>query len=581
MSTNRSREVRENRSIEAACDNTVCNEDRVALNISEDKAGVTHPDRPLQLKESATQEANGSVFVVIPALNEVSTLHAVASHALRHHFPIVVIDDGSSDGTGRSLDGLPVTLLRNPVNLGKAESLWRGFQFAMERGAKAIVSLDADGEHNPDDICRLVAAWRAHPHTLVIGARRRDWRLMHTLRFIANRTADFWISWAAGYSIQDTQSGFRVYPTSLLQKIRIRHGMARSFVFESEFLIKAARLGHTSVPIQINASPRKVGCRSHFRPVMDTLRIAGMLFYQIHRSGFSPIGLYRTLLGRDRRYLPFLLMNLACLGVLWVGYNWTALWVSLWLYAIRLFAITGFYHRFFSHCAFNTSRGLQLIFAVIGTASVQRGPLWWAANHRYHHQHSDISDDVHSPLQHGLFWSHIGWFTLKANNVTRLELVHDFAKFPELRFLDRFDSAVPLLLAGILYITGQMLEQIAPGLETNGFQMLVWGFFVSTVALSHTTFTINSLAHRFGSVRYPTGDESRNNFALALLTWGEGWHNNHHHYPSSARQGFYWWEIDITYYVLVLFSWVGLVWDLKPVPARVLEANLRDHERGG
>jgi len=576
MSTNRSREIRENQNIEAAGDDTASNGDHVALNISEEKAGVRHPDRPLAFKESATQEANESIFVVIPAFNEVSTVRAVASRALRYHFPVVVIDDGSSDGTGESLEGLPVTLLRNPVNLGKAASLWRGFQFAMERGATAIVTLDADSEHNPDDICRLVVAWRTNPHSLVIGARKRDWRLMHTLCFIANRTADFWISWAAGYSIQDTQSGFRVYPTSLLQKIRIRHGMGRSFVFESEFLIKASRLGYTSIPIEIGFPSPSGRCRSHFRLVRDTLRITGMLFYQVHRSGFSPIGLYRTLRGRDRRYLPFLLMNLACLGVLWVGYSWTAVWVSAWLYAIRLFAITGFYHRFFSHCSFKTSRGLQFIFAVIGTASVQRGPLWWAANHRYHHQHSDIADDVHSPLQHGLFWSHIGWFTLKANNVTRSELVDDFAKFPELRFLDRFDSAVPLLLAVTLYIAGQVIEQIAPGLETNGIQMLVWGFFVSTVALSHTTFTINSLAHRFGSKRYPTGDESRNNFALALLTWGEGWHNNHHYYPSSARQGFYWWEIDITYYVLVLFSWVGLVWDLKPVPSRVLKANRCD-----
>jgi len=234
-----------------------------------------------------------------------------------------------------------------------------------------------------------------------------------------------------------------------------------------------------------------------------------------------------------------------------------------------MFAITGFYHRYFSHRTFKTSRWGQLLFAILGNAAAQKGALWWAAHHRDHHRYADKEGDVHSPQRQGMYWSHVGWITSRANSRTKLENVKDLAKFPELRFLDRFDFLVPLLLAVSLFAAGNLLEIASPQLSVSGLQLLVWGFFISTVALSHGTFTINSLAHRFGSKRYQTTDESRNNVILALITLGEGWHNNHHHFPAATRQGFFWWEIDITYYVLRLLALFGIVWDLREVPEKV------------
>ena len=163
----------------------------------------------------------------------------------------------------------------------------------------------------------------------------------------------------------------------------------------------------------------------------------------------------------------------------------------------------------------------------------------------------------------------MGWFLSQANFATRSTLVKDWMRFPELRFLDRFDIVVPTLLAFGLYGLGYSLEHLAPGLGTNGPQLLVWGFVLSTVALYHATFTINSLCHVWGNRRYNTRDDSRNNVWLAILTFGEGWHNNHHHYPRSARQGFFWWEVDLTYYLLKLLSWLGIVWDLQPIPTGI------------
>lgn len=270
------------------------------------------------------------------------------------------------------------------------------------------------------------------------------------------------------------------------------------------------------------------------------------------------------------RALPFIGMHLACLGVLVVGVSPVALLVAAGLYAIRMFAITGFYHRYFSHRSFRTSRAVQFAFALVGASSVQRGPLWWAAHHRQHHRHADAPGDPHSPRLQGLLWSHVGWFLTPSGFRTDLARVHDLARYPELRWLDRYDTVVPVVLAATLFGLGMLLERIAPQLGTNGPQMLVWGFFVSTVVLFHATVTINSLSHRFGTRRFDTADESRNNIWLALLTFGEGWHNNHHFYPTSTRQGFFWWEIDLTYYGLRVMAWLGLVHDLKPVPARVL-----------
>jgi stearoyl-CoA desaturase (Delta-9 desaturase) len=274
------------------------------------------------------------------------------------------------------------------------------------------------------------------------------------------------------------------------------------------------------------------------------------------------------------RIIPFIGLHLACFAVIWVGFSWSAFAVAVAMYLVRMFAITGLYHRYFSHKSFKTSRVGQFIFGVMGAAAVQRGPIWWAAHHRHHHVHSDQEADIHSPSQHGFLRSHMGWFLSHKGFAPDLKFVKDLMKFPELRILDRFDILVPVLLGVATWGLGVLLAHVAPGLGTNGWQMLVWGFFVSTVFTYHATYTINSLSHVFGKQRYKTGDTSRNNWFLALLTLGEGWHNNHHYYPNSVRQGFYWWEIDITFYVLKVLSWLGIIWDLKPIPLEV-----REHEK--
>jgi stearoyl-CoA desaturase (Delta-9 desaturase) len=270
------------------------------------------------------------------------------------------------------------------------------------------------------------------------------------------------------------------------------------------------------------------------------------------------------------RTIPFILLHLGCFLVLLVGWSWFAVGLAVMLYLTRMFAITGFYHRYFSHRTFQTSRFGQLILAVWGSAAIQRGPLWWAYQHRHHHRHSDEPEDVHSPKQHGFIWSHIGWITSARNFPTDYSKVRDLVKFPELVFLNRFDVVVPAFYGVGLYLLGAALERWAPGLGTTAWQVFVWGFFVSTTFLFHGTSCINSLAHLMGRKRYETKDDSRNSWVLALITLGEGWHNNHHHYMNSTRQGFYWWELDLTYYGLKVLSWTGLIWGLRPVPRAVL-----------
>jgi stearoyl-CoA desaturase (delta-9 desaturase) len=268
------------------------------------------------------------------------------------------------------------------------------------------------------------------------------------------------------------------------------------------------------------------------------------------------------------RILPFLALHVACFAVIWVGVSWTAVAVAVALYFFRMFAVTAFYHRYFSHRTFETSRAAQFVFAVMAGTCVQRGPLWWAAHHRTHHAKSDEPEDPHSPVQRGFWWSHVGWITARGNFATKIERVRDLAKFPELCWLDRFDIVVPVVSAAALYGFGALLGHFAPGLHTSGAQLLVWGI-ISTVVLFHAVFTINSLCHVWGRRVFATTDTSRNNFWLALLTLGEGWHNNHHHFPGAVRQGFRWWEIDVSYYVLRGLAALGIIWDLRPVPARV------------
>jgi len=275
------------------------------------------------------------------------------------------------------------------------------------------------------------------------------------------------------------------------------------------------------------------------------------------------------------RVLPFLILHLGCLGVFWCGWSWTAVGAAAALYLVRMFAITGFYHRYFSHRTFSTSRPAQFLFAVLGACAVQRGPLWWSYQHRHHHKHSDEAEDVHSPIVRGFWWSHIGWITSARNFPTDYTEVRDLAKYPELVFLNRYDTLVPLLFATGLFTLGHFLGAWFPSLGVSSWQLLVWGFFISTTVLFHATSSINSLAHLLGKRRYATEDNSRNSLLLALVTLGEGWHNNHHRHMNTVRQGFYWWEIDISYYLLKTLSWTGLIWNLKPVPRAAYESTHR------
>ncbi len=257
---------------------------------------------------------------------------------------------------------------------------------------------------------------------------------------------------------------------------------------------------------------------------------------------------------------PFFAAHLACIAVIFVGFRWSYLVVCLALYYTRMFFVTAGYHRYFSHRAFKTSCVFQFILAVMATSSSQKGVLWWAANHRHHHRYSDTELDLHSPTLFGFWWSHVGWILSDKYTDTQVDLIRDFYRFPELRWLNKYYLVPPVALAVVLFLAG-------------GWGMLVWGFFVSTVLLWHSSFTINSLSHIFGRRRYPTSDTSRNNVLLALLTMGEGWHNNHHQYMASARQGFFWWEVDLTYYTLKILSWCRIVWDLRKPPAALLAAN--------
>ena len=271
------------------------------------------------------------------------------------------------------------------------------------------------------------------------------------------------------------------------------------------------------------------------------------------------------------RTLPFIFLHLGCLAVLLVGFSWISAASAIFLYLLRMFAITGFYHRYFSHRSFKTSRVVQFFFALLGNSSMQRGPLWWAATHRHHHKHSDEKVDAHSPVQHGFTWSHIGWLTSMKNFPTNYRVIPDLKKYPELVFLNRFDQIVPFIYGLLMISIGAVLEKFAPSLNVTMWQFFIWTFFISTTVLLHGTLFINSLAHVWGKRRYKTKDDSRNSFLLSLITLGEGWHNNHHRYPHSARQGFRVAEVDFTYYGLKALSWIGLIWDLKPVPNKIKE----------
>ncbi len=255
---------------------------------------------------------------------------------------------------------------------------------------------------------------------------------------------------------------------------------------------------------------------------------------------------------------PFLGVHIAAVvGVALLGWSWTGLALALAWYAVRMFGITAGYHRYFAHRTYKMGRGMQFFMALLGTLSLQKGVLWWAAHHRAHHKFSDEPEDIHSPRQRGFWWAHVGWILCDRYVATDWKRIQDLARFPELRWLNRNHGLVAVAEAVVFFALG-------------GAWALVWGFFVSTTLLWHGTFTINSLSHLIGNRRYATTDDSRNHWVLALITLGEGWHNNHHHYQRATNQGFFWWEIDVAYYVLRAMSWMGLVRDLHTPPPHLL-----------
>lgn len=256
------------------------------------------------------------------------------------------------------------------------------------------------------------------------------------------------------------------------------------------------------------------------------------------------------------RSSPFILLHLACLSVLFTGAPVEALLLCGFTYFIRMFGITAVYHRYFAHRAYKTSRPVQFFLACLGCSALQKGPLWWAAHHRRHHRYSDTEDDPHSPHATSFWWSHVGWIMSNEHEETPWNSIRDWSRYPELRWLDRNHWVPGIALAVLCYLFGVWTG-------AGGWACLAWGFVVSTVILYHAVFAVNSLCHLFGSRRYNTRDDSRNNLLVAVLTLGEGWHNNHHHYQSSANQGFFWWEIDISYYIIKTMSLFGLVWDVR------------------
>ncbi|MHB1423929.1 MAG: acyl-CoA desaturase [Gemmataceae bacterium] len=263
--------------------------------------------------------------------------------------------------------------------------------------------------------------------------------------------------------------------------------------------------------------------------------------------------------------IPFIGLHLACLAVLFTGVDITAAILFVVFYFSRMFGITAGYHRYFAHRSYKTSRPMQFLIAWLGCSAVQKGPLWWASHHRQHHRFSDTPDDPHSPHATSFWWAHLGWILSEDHTETPWDSIRDWSRYPELRWLDRLHWLPGVLLAVVCILIGYLT-----GGWAGAASAVVCGFVISTVILYHATFSINSLSHLIGKRRYATDDDSRNNFVLALLTMGEGWHNNHHHFQSSANQGFFWWEIDISYYIIKILSWCGLVWDIRKPGAKAI-----------
>jgi stearoyl-CoA desaturase (delta-9 desaturase) len=277
--------------------------------------------------------------------------------------------------------------------------------------------------------------------------------------------------------------------------------------------------------------------------------------------------------------IGFIIVHLLPLAAIYTGatlFDWLA---CAFLYFFRMFWITGGYHRYFAHKSYKTSRWFQFVIAFLAQTSAQKGALWWAGNHRHHHRHSDTPEDPHSMKLYGFWYSHVGWIVGPDYKETDFKTMGDFAKYPEIVWLNKHYLVPPTILALVVMALGGIIDggSITSMFSVYGFSALLIGFFLSTIITYHGTFSINSIMHKFGNQRYNTGDESKNSLWLALLTLGEGWHNNHHYYEVASRQGFFWWEVDITWYGLKMLSWIGLIWDLKGVPDHIKFSKNKKH----
>jgi stearoyl-CoA desaturase (delta-9 desaturase) len=255
----------------------------------------------------------------------------------------------------------------------------------------------------------------------------------------------------------------------------------------------------------------------------------------------------------------FWIVQASALLIFFIPFSWelAALWAAS--HFLRAVGLTLAFHRYYAHRAFQMNRIARFVWTFIGIAAMQKGPLWWAGHHVNHHRFADRDGDPHSPMISGVYYAHIGWFLNDARH-DRLEpsnpVVRDFSKVPEIAWLDRYFAVPPLMLAAAMYLAG-------------GMPWLIWGFCLPTMTLAHATFAINTVNHMFGTRRFDTIDESRNNALTAFFAVGEGWHNNHHRYQRAARNGFYWWEFDPTWYVIRIMAAVGLAWDVHRVPERI------------
>ena len=272
--------------------------------------------------------------------------------------------------------------------------------------------------------------------------------------------------------------------------------------------------------------------------------------------------------------LPFLSVHIGAIYALTISPSSFALFMVFLMYFIRMFGITAGFHRLFSHRSFKTNRAFQFFLAYAATCSAQMGPIWWASHHRHHHKYTEQIEDPHTPTLKGFFWAHVGWIMSPVNSPTKEEYVGDLMKYPELKWLDKYHYFAPFSLVILLYGLGEFMAVNYAQYNTNGMELVLWGFFVSTVLLYHATFMVNSVCHVFGHRTYDTKDGSVNNFLVAILTLGEGWHNNHHAFPNSEKQGHKWYQIDISHYILWCLSKIGVVWKIRDVPEDSIKERL-------